>query len=941
MNFFEIIYRILISPLQIIFEYIYSVALKGIHNPGLSIIALSLAMNLLVLPLYNRADKVQEEERETEKRLRDGVAHIKKTFKGDEKMMLLQVYYKQNGYKPTDVFKGSVSLLLEIPFFIAAYRFLSTLSAIKGVSFGPIADLGAPDALITIGALSINILPIVMTAVNMVSCVIFTKDSPLKTKIQLYGMAVFFLFFLYKSPSGLVFYWTLNNVFSLGKTIYYKSQTAKKVFNYIFALMGTALIVGIPFAMRKTGSKSFLLIMGLFAIICFIPLVVELYKTAKKKNARNIDPENIINKKTNNDTLSRILRVKPNAITFSIFGLYLTVLIGILIPSAVIKSSPQEFVDIYHFKNPLWFVVSSACIAFGLFVIWLGVFYALSVERIKQIFILLAGAGCIVATVDYMFFGKNRVILSSALKYTDEVVIGKGIMLVNLATVVALMLATAFAVNMFGKKVTIAFAAGIVAMIGMSIYNFSDINGDINNLKISAEAISEEMPHFTLSKTGKNVIVFMIDRGISEFVPYQFAEKPELAEQFDGFSYYPNTLSYGVCTNYGSPALFGGYEYTPKEMNKRDTELLQDKHDEALKVMPVLFYENGYNVTVCDPPYAGYQYTPDLSIYDDYPDMNTYITKGYFGNAAIDNVSARNYRNFFCYAFMKTAPLAFQKHFYDNGAYNEIISSDFSEEDIPADSVQIHNGSLIGEGYSAEMITEYAILDSLDEMTVITNDSSDNFLMIDNDIVHVGNVFFQEPDYTLSYHVDNTEYEANHYDRFTLNGESLNMSSEWHYAHYQANMAAFLKIGEWLDYLKEQGVYDNTRIIIVSDHGSWLALNEKYILGDGSNNLLDIECFNALLMIKDFDSHGFNINEEFMTNADVPTYAFNNLIDKPVNPFTGKEINNTEKNAHPQEVVAVHEPDVRKNNGTTFKDGIWMSVEKDIRDKMNWTILNN
>ena len=106
MTFFQIPYSVLIKPLQIFFEYIYSVAQKGLQNPGLSIIALSLAMNLLVLPLYNRADQVQEEERDIENKLRKGVSHIKNTFKGDEKMMMLNTYYRQNGYKPTDVFKG-------------------------------------------------------------------------------------------------------------------------------------------------------------------------------------------------------------------------------------------------------------------------------------------------------------------------------------------------------------------------------------------------------------------------------------------------------------------------------------------------------------------------------------------------------------------------------------------------------------------------------------------------------------------------------------------------------------------------------------------------------------------------------------------------------------------------------------------------------------------
>lgn len=177
-------------------------------------------MNILVLPLYKRADAMQEEARDIDKKLQKGVSHIKKSFSGDEKMMILQTYYRQNNYKPTDVLKGSVSLLLEIPFFMAAYQFLFNVDALNGASLDPIKDLGAPDGLLVIGGLSINLLPILMTVINIISSTIYLKGFPVKTKIQLYAVAFFFLVFLYTSPSGLVFYWTLNNIFSLVKNIF-------------------------------------------------------------------------------------------------------------------------------------------------------------------------------------------------------------------------------------------------------------------------------------------------------------------------------------------------------------------------------------------------------------------------------------------------------------------------------------------------------------------------------------------------------------------------------------------------------------------------------------------------------------------------------------------------------------------------------------------------
>ena len=41
----------------------------------------------------------------------------------------------------------------------------------------------------------------------------------------------------------------------------------------------------------------------------------------------------------------------------------------------------------------------------------------------------------------------------------------------------------------------------------------------------------------------------------------------------------------------------------------------------------------GYEVTVCDAPYANYQWIPDLSIYDDTPEIRTYNTIGMFDDS--------------------------------------------------------------------------------------------------------------------------------------------------------------------------------------------------------------------------------------------------------------------------------------------------------------------
>lgn len=116
MSIMQILETLLISPLKLVFEFIFSIAYESIGHPGWAIFALSLAMNILVLPLYRQADAMQEKARQVEEKLHDGVAHIKRTFSGDERMMILQAYYRENHYSPLSALNGSVSLLLEIPF---------------------------------------------------------------------------------------------------------------------------------------------------------------------------------------------------------------------------------------------------------------------------------------------------------------------------------------------------------------------------------------------------------------------------------------------------------------------------------------------------------------------------------------------------------------------------------------------------------------------------------------------------------------------------------------------------------------------------------------------------------------------------------------------------------------------------------------------------------
>ena len=916
------IYTTVIGPLELLFEVIYAIADRIINNPGLSIIFLSVTMNLLVLPLYRKADAMQAAEREKDAKLQHWVRHIRKTFKGDERFMMLQTYYRQNNYKPVQALNGSFSLLLEIPFFIAAYHFLSGVQLLQGESFGIIQDLGSPDALLEVAGIRINLLPVLMTLINIISAAIYMKGFPFRSKIQMYGMALIFLVFLYTSPAGLVFYWTLNNVFSLVKNIFYKLKNPTAVLRTLASAVGILLGVFVILRPRNTMHRQ-LFVFGV-CLLLQVPLLLHVFQRRFTR-------------------VKEYRAEKSNMQLFLASCLFLTILTGILIPSSVIRSSPLEFVEINAFKTPLWYVLSAFLLAVGTFLIWFGIFYRLANDKGKRIISAVVFLTTVTAVINYMFFGTKYGTLSNMLVYGDELLILKTDLKNNL---LVLFLAVLFTFLIIWKKKTallyvVAIAMNLSASV-MGISNVIAIQTEVNASRNVIAAAVSETPEIELSKNGKNVIILMMDRACSGFFPYLLQENPVLQKQFEGFTYYPNTISYGNYTNVGAPALFGGYEYIPVELDKRSDELLVDKHDEALKVMPVLFLNSGYRVTVFDPPYAGYQEIPDLRIYADYPEIHKSITVGNFTSAGIitaGNEESLEYaerlrnRNFFCYSLFRTAPVLFHKILYNHGIYNALNRE---QDELLFSTQEILNVSK-ANGINRTFMNSYSVLTNMNQITEITDSAQDTFLMFSNQTTHEP-VLLQEPEYIPANLVDNTEYDAEHPARYSIDGESIVLSTTNQMEHYHINMAAMIQLGNWFDYLRENDVYDNSRIIIVADHGRDLDLFDRKL---GNSKYDDLNFFNPLLLVKDFDSQKFSVDDRFMTNADTPVLALSGLIDNPINPFTGKRINDLQKMEPVQYVGATSDWHVSTNNGTKFQEITWFSTENSMLDTGKWKKLGS
>ncbi|MGL1890186.1 MAG: membrane protein insertase YidC [Spirochaetaceae bacterium] len=212
MNIFELIF---IRPLVFIMDLFLGFMVDFTSSYGISIILLSIFVNTLLIPIYNYAEKLQKRERDIQSSMRPELKDINSSFKGEEKYIKTTELYKKYSYHPIYSLRSTLGFFIQVPFFIAAYTFLSNLEVLQGQSFLFLNNLGTQDGILGF----INVMPFIMTFFNLFSSFFYSKGFIKSEKIKLVGIALLFLVLLYKSPAGLLLYWTFNNIYSLIKML--------------------------------------------------------------------------------------------------------------------------------------------------------------------------------------------------------------------------------------------------------------------------------------------------------------------------------------------------------------------------------------------------------------------------------------------------------------------------------------------------------------------------------------------------------------------------------------------------------------------------------------------------------------------------------------------------------------------------------------------------
>ena len=854
------LYNIIISPIETIIDWVFLFISRKLSALGIisAVAGVSLVMNFMALPIYNIAEKIQEKERKISQKLAKQVKRIKQTFKGDEQFMMLQAYYKEEHYHPLYVFRSSLSILIEIPFFIAAYHYLSHCDALFGASFLFFKNLGLPDQTFsfTIGSklLYINILPILMTLINFVSGAIYTKGAPAKEKIQLYGVALVFLVLLYNSPSGLVIYWILNNLFSLCKNIVLKMKHPGLIAHGFLALFCLAISIFVFIFKPGTSMWKKWFIFFVSLIFSAIPYIfLSLKKLALFKIFKS------------SEDLYSAQNKKRNFAVFLISSLSMGLLLGFTLPSSTIASSPIEFCFLGNTASPFTYIRNCFTVFFGFFVFWPFVVYFLFGDKVKR-YEAMIFAALLITTIfnvyvfkpDYGFIDPTFCISNRL----DRVPFYYFVLpIIIFAVVIALFV-------LFEKKkkqvfITIMILSICASELFIGIRKSSFVKKEYTayipeyQLQKSKELQTKESikPVYNFSKTEKNVLVIFLDRAISSFFPHILNQFPQLNDQLSGFTYYPNTLSFGLYTTFGYPAMIGGYEYSQDQLNERPDVLLKDKHDEALLLLPTLFAQEGYDVTVANPSFAGYKYSKSSGFFDDYPDIRGIDTKGTLStiykneknidyNSTLDLICKRQIINFTCieccYPLLRDV---FQKTVRDDSIDKNLFIDNFSDL------------------YYLSQLTEF-------------NNNKGTYTFIGNETTHEPTPLLA-PDFEIP-----AEYESGTTGTYKAYNSKDGME-------YQINAGVMVQLGKFFDYLKENDVYDNTRIIIVADHGYFDLISTF----PNFKNPTIPASFNPLLLVKDFNSQGpVKSDNTFMTNADTIFIAKEGLNLSDINPFTHKKL---------------------------------------------------
>ena len=198
---------------------------KSVDSWGWAIIVVTIMINFIMLPLrytsmrsMNKMSAIKPQIDALNAKYKDVPMRDPRKQKQNEELMAL---YSKHGINPMG---GCIPIVLQMPFFIAFYKVLSTAIELRGASWLWVGDLSQPEAAF------IRVLPIGM----LVTQVIMQKMTPTpgqdpsqKTMMMLMPIVLSVMF--YSASSGLVLYWLTGNVVGIFQQYFFNKAAVSPV----------------------------------------------------------------------------------------------------------------------------------------------------------------------------------------------------------------------------------------------------------------------------------------------------------------------------------------------------------------------------------------------------------------------------------------------------------------------------------------------------------------------------------------------------------------------------------------------------------------------------------------------------------------------------------------------------------------------------------------
>ncbi|MBF0572654.1 MAG: membrane protein insertase YidC [Desulfamplus sp.] len=213
-------FDVLAKPCLILMNLIHDV----IPNYGVAIILLTILIKLLFWPLGTKSYRSMNDM----KKLQPLMNQIRDKYKDDKQKMNQEVMNLYKTYKVNPM-SGCLPMVVQMPIFFALYRMLYQAIELRHAPFiGWINDLSTPDRLFNFNVAipfmhppyGIPVLTIIMgTTMFLQQKMSPTMGDPTQAKVMMF-MPLFMTVIFINFPSGLVLYWLVNNILSIGQQYY-------------------------------------------------------------------------------------------------------------------------------------------------------------------------------------------------------------------------------------------------------------------------------------------------------------------------------------------------------------------------------------------------------------------------------------------------------------------------------------------------------------------------------------------------------------------------------------------------------------------------------------------------------------------------------------------------------------------------------------------------